>query len=247
MKVSLVVNRITEDIEENFTRIVNAINKYSDETDLFLFPEGAITGLINNDDPSHDLPIASPIPGRYTRILSHVAKERSVHIGIGMLERDGYKLYDSAILINSFGEIALHYRRITPTWHGKNADPKVYCEGTELKKVKTNLGTFAFLICGDLFDDSLIGKIRKLQIDYLLYPFSRCFKDGTYNQERWEDEKHEYIKRIKLAKSTTLMVNTLAHKALDGGSFGGAMIVSSSGEIIKEIPIGKEGILHAEI
>lgn len=247
MKVTLVVNNVTENIETNFRHIVNIIHKCAGGTDLVLFPEAAITGLINNDDPFHDLPLGSPIPGEFTDVLYEIAREREMHIGIGILERENNKLYDSAILITPTGEIVLKYRRMTSGWHGKKVDPRVYYEGNELKKARTTLGTFAFLICGDLFSDELIAQIEELRPDWILFPFARCFEDGIYDQKRWEEEKRKYIERVKLAGSITLMVNYFADKELDGGSFGGAMVVSPIGEIIAEMPIGKEGMLHVEI
>ncbi len=247
MKAALCIVRVTEDVEANFRHIVDAILECPDDTDLVLFPESSITGLINNDDPSHDLPIGQPIPGEYTHILSEIAIERNMHIGIGMLEREGKKLYDSAILITPGGDIALKYRRMTHGWHGKKADPKVYCKGNELKKARTTLGTFAFLICGDLFSDELIAQIQGSRPDWILFPFARCFEDGNYDQKRWEEERRYYIERVKLAGSTTLMVNYLAGKGSNCENFGGAMVVSPMGEIIAEMPIGKEGELYVEI
>lgn len=247
MKVILMVNHVTENVEANFRYIVNVIHKCADDVDLVLFPEAAITGLINNDDPFHDLVLGSPIPGEFTDVLCEIAREREIHVGIGILERKGNKLYDSAILITPGGKIALIYRRMTPGWHGKKADPRVYCQGNEIRKVRTTLGTFAFLICGDLFSDEAIAKIQELRPDWILFPFARCFADGIYDQKRWEEEKRIYVERVKLAGSTTLMVNYLADKELDGGSFGGAIVVSPIGEIVAEMPIGKEGMLYAEI
>ncbi|MCI2426125.1 hypothetical protein LM597_01735 [Candidatus Acetothermia bacterium] len=115
-------------------------------------------------------------------------------------------------------------------------------------KVSTVLGTFLFLICGDLFEDDLLTQVRKLQPDWLLVPFARCFDNGAYDQARWDrEEKFEYIERAKIAETSTFMVNYLADRELDGGSFGGAMAVSPTGEIIGSLPIGKAGILYVEV
>ena len=50
MKVALVVNQITEDIDSNLKSISKLIQQV-DSCDLVLLPEAAITGLINNDTP----------------------------------------------------------------------------------------------------------------------------------------------------------------------------------------------------
>lgn len=249
MKAALVVNRVTSDINANLASIINTASECADaEIDLIVYPEAAITGLINDDNVVHDLALGQSIPGPYTDALTKVTKEKSIYLATGILEREGKKLYDSAILLTPSGEIALKYRRINAQWYGKKADPNIYCQGSGLKKVNTPLGSFVFLICGDLFENDLIAQVRKLKPDWLLVPFSRCFDNGTYDQSRWDkEEKSEYIARVKLAGTTTFMVNYLADKDLDGGSFGGAMVVSANGEIVDEFPLGKKGILNVDL
>ena len=53
-------------------------------------------------------------------------------------------------------------------------------------------------------------------------------------------------KVAELAGVTTFMVNYISEKD-SGSSFGGAMVVSSTGEIVEEFPIGIEGILYVDL
>jgi len=248
MKSALVVNHITRDIECNLAAIINFIILAANaKAKLVLFPEAALTGLINSDEPECDLLLGQPIPGRITDYISKVTQEKRLYIGIGMLEREERRLYDSAILFNPEGEIILKYRRITSGWHGKNADPMVYCHGEDIPVAETSLGKFVFLICGDLFKDELINRVRELKPDYLLHPFARSFEDGSYNQQRWDnEEKIEYIKRARLTGATTLMTNYIADEDVDR-CFGGAMAVSPEGNITACLPIGKAGMLLADL
>ncbi|MCM8782707.1 MAG: hypothetical protein NC828_06660 [Candidatus Omnitrophica bacterium] len=62
-----------------------------------------------------------------------------------------------------------------------------------------------------------------------------------------EEREKKYVSRVKILKTTTLMVNYLASNEIDDGSFGGAMVVSHSGKIIAEMTIGKYGILEVDI
>jgi len=250
MKTALVVNRILPDIDANLAAILNMANEAADKgAELIVFPEAALTGLINNDDPAHDLPLGQAIPGPVTEALSELSREKRLWLAIGLLERDGDKLYDSAMLLTPDGEIGLRYRRIHPGWHGRNADPAIYCQGMALPKVDTPLGAFAFLICGDLFDDELVQRVRDLGLDWLLFPFAREFDDGSHCQERWErEEKPEYQQRVRLVGVTTLMTNYLAGKGLpDANNFGGAMVVSGDGTVIASFPLGKVGILVVDL
>lgn len=249
MKAALVVNRVLPDIDANLALILKMTNESADAgADLVLFPEAATTGLINNDDPCHDLPLGEMVPGPVTDLLAGLARERNIWLATGILERDGDRLYDSAVLLSPDGKLALKHRRITDQWHGRTADPHVYRQGTELSSVTTSLGIFAFLICGDLFDDELIRRVQDLRPDWLLVPFARCFDDGSCDQERWDrEERPIYIQRVKLTGSTTLMTNYFADGNLLGGGFGGAMVVSSDGTVLGSFPLGKVGILLVDL
>ena len=245
MRVALAVNQITEGIERNKKKVLEMICLSVDNrTELILFPEAAVTGLINNDDPVHDLRLGLPIPGKFTDSLCQLADRFNIHIGIGLLERESGKLFDTAVLIVPEKGIILKYRRITKGWHGKKADPEVYGHGDEIRVVKTRLGSFSFLICGDLFCDDLVQDVRRLGPDYLLFPFARSFEDGVIDQARWNrEEKFVYAKRVESVGVATVMVNSFG---IDG-SFGGAMVVAPSGEIRFELDIGKDGILFADL
>ena len=245
MRVALAVNQITGDIEGNKKDILEMVGLSVDNrTELILFPEAAVTGLINNDDPKHDLRLGLPIPGEFTNSLCQLADRCNIHIGIGLLERENGKLFDSAVLISPEKGVILKYRRITKGWHGKKADTSVYGHGDEIGLIRTEIGSFSFLICGDLFCDELGQDVRRLRPDYLLLPFARSFEEGVINQDRWhKEEKFVYAKRVESAGVTTLMVNSLG---IDG-SFGGAMIVDPSGEIRFELDVGKDDILFADL
>jgi N-carbamoylputrescine amidase len=246
VKAALVVNHVCPDVDANMRTILNMASQAADRgAELVLFPEAAPTGLINNDDPAHDLPFGQPIPGPVTESLAKLCRQRRLWLGMGLLERVDGKLYDSAVLLGPEGRIELKYQRIHPGWYDPEVHPGVYCRGTELNKAETPLGSFAFLICGDLFDDELVQRMQDLAPDWLLFPFARAFDDGSHEQARWdEQERPEYVQRIKLVGVTTLMVNYLASQDLpDGGSFGGAMVVSGGGTVLERFPLGQPGIL----
>ena len=244
MKIALSAIKIESDIDVNAYKIFNSIKTAAyKEANLILFPEASLTGLINNDNPEHDLDLGIEIPGMFTDLLEMLSKDLNIYIGIGLLERDENKLFDSAILIAPKRGIILKYRRISPGWHGQKANSSFYREGAGLSMVKTEFGNFMFLICGDLFDDEIVARVSKLKPDWLLYPFARSFEDGKNVVEKWENEKKYYTERVKMIGTTGLMVNYIA----DDGSFGGAMVVSPEGGIKAELPVGKEGILFAEL
>lgn len=245
----MAVTQVTEDVERNVREIPDAIAQASKAgADLVLFSEAAVTGLVNNDDPAHDLPLGQPIPGPVTARVAQVARDHSIYVGLGLLEREAQCLYDSAVLLDPEGRIVLKYRRISLGWRDRGSDPSVYREGDSIRRVDTALGSFAFLICGDLFEEALAERVRSMGIDYVLYPISRNYDSSIYDQERWDREtRAEYVARARLTGATVLLVNQLGAKEFDGGTFGGAMVVSPSGQILAELPLGRTGVLVANI
>ena len=246
MNAALLVPRVAADPAANLAALERKIAEAAAlGADIVVAPEAVLTGLINNDDPAHDLPLGQPIPGPATTALGVCCRRHRMWLAFGLLERDGDKLYDSAVLIDSEGSIRLKYRRNQPQWHGRNADPTVYREGDRIDAVTTPFGVMAFLICGDLFDDGILARFRALRADWLLFPFARCFPDGSADPERWDrEELPQYLARVRLAAAPALMVNYLASPTLPNDhSFGGAFHVSAQGQLLAALPLGEEGVL----
>lgn len=250
MKAGLVVNPVTTDIDSNLQTVISMTNEAVDRgSELVVFPEAALTGLIINGNPTHDIPLGEVIPGQVTEKLATLTHERGIYLAIGLLEVESGKLFDSAVLLGPEGNILLKYRRISKGWHSNNADPSVYCQGTDILLENIPSGSIAILICGDLFDDELVQRVRVLNPDLLLLPFARCFPDGSYSQEKWEEEEQScYVERVEMIGSTTLMTNYLAVEGLpDGNSFGGAMAVMNNGRIIDKLVLGQPGIMIVDM
>jgi predicted amidohydrolase len=250
MRAGLVVPRLLPDAAANLRTMERmAAEAVTCGASLILFPEAVLTGLIDNDDPAHEMPLGQTIPGPATDRLGAFCLRHGVWLGLGLIERQGSRLYDSAVLLRPDGSIALTYRRNRPQWHGKSADRNFYCEGSEIGMAKTPFGSAAFLVCGDLFDDQIVLRFRNLGADWLLFPFARSFSDGTVDQARWDmEELPEYLQRIRMTQTPALMVNYLANGSLhDDRSFGGAYVVSAQGEVVAQQPLGVEGILVVDM
>lgn len=243
MRAALVVNKVSVSLEDNLENIISYINKASDEkADLVLFPEAAVSGLNIIDEPNHDIDLGISIDGNMVKKLCETAKDRSINVAIGILEREENCLYDTAVLINRNGEIGLKYRRISKGWRDPKVD-SIYKEGNEIKAYETDIGKVCFLICGDLFDDNLVNEVKKLKADYLLFPFARSFVDRTYNKDKWyREELKEYLERVRMMNTRILAVNYL-----DDLCFGGAFTATNEGEIVKSFELGREGIMIVEL
>lgn len=240
------MHRVTVDREATLAGLWSLVEEAAQGgAELVLAAEAAPTGLVNCDEPASDLALGESVPGPFVDALASHSRRLGVYLGAGVLEREGDSLYDTAVLLDPQGHLVLKYRRITPGWHGRNADPNVYRHGSEVGTCPTPWGRTAFLLCGDLFSDRLVDEVRRQDVGCLLVPMARCFGDGRWDQERWDrEEEPQYIARAVRSGAATFIVNYLAGPDLDGwGSFGGALAVAPTGAVLGRLRVGTTGVL----
>lgn len=244
-RVALVSSLVTSDIERNFSAMADAVERaHAEGCQLVCFPECALTGLIDAEDYKTDVELAVKIPGNTTDEIGVLAKTHNIYIAAGILERDHERIYDSVVLFDNKGEIILKYRRINPQWHSPNAPKNLYMEGTIFNTASTSLGKIAFAICGDMFDDTVVAKVRRARPDYLIVPLARSFAD--YTQDWWDrEEKWAYVRQVAKIGITSFLVNSFESQA-KWPSFGGSLVVSSDGRIIAETQVGGSSFLVCE-
>src|ERR1035441_8830582 len=78
------------------------------KADLLNLPEAADWGWLYQQARRDAL----PIPGKYTDLLAALAKRHRMWVSAGCLERDGDKVYNSAVIIDRTGRIVLKHRKI---------------------------------------------------------------------------------------------------------------------------------------
>jgi predicted amidohydrolase len=162
MKAAIISNLVTTDFQANQSRMLKPAKvAVKRGAELVLFPEAAATGLVNTGVPTADFEIAEPVPGPRNGEWRSFALDNGVFIGAELLEIDADSIYDSALLFGPDGNLLLKYRRNDSGWHLPDDNPHVYREGTEIQIVKADFGKVAFLICRDLWNDEVVGKLKK--------------------------------------------------------------------------------------
>ncbi len=84
-----------------------------EKADLLNLPEAADWGWLYQQARRDAL----PIPGRYTDFLAGLAKQHRIWISAGCLERDGERVYNSAVILDRAGRIVLKHRKINTLEH----------------------------------------------------------------------------------------------------------------------------------
>jgi predicted amidohydrolase len=248
MRYAVAVPGITTNIQGNLEKVLAMMRQASSSgANIVLFPEAVLTALNISDDYIKDKQLALPLNAAPIKTIVDNATRYKIWTAFGFLELVGDIIYDSALLVDKDGAIALHYRRINPDWKEIDADPIKYKEGISLPTADTPFGKTVFLICGDLFEVTFPLAV-KAKPDLLLSPFARCFPpDVTEPQKQWDTaEWPDYAAQIKTVGAFTLMANYIAPKELNGGGFGGGYIVGRDGKLLKSLPLYEEGLIIYE-
>jgi len=89
---------------------------------------------------------AYPIPGGKTyESLAQSAVDNGVYVCAGIIEKDGDKVYNSAVIISPEGELLLKHRKINELKIGH----KYYALGENLNVCDTEYGRIGLMICAD--------------------------------------------------------------------------------------------------
>jgi predicted amidohydrolase len=202
---------------------------------LICLPECSFTGYLYAQEDF--IRFAETIPGATTEKIARLAHAHNANICFGMLESTAQGVYNSAVLLDRTGAICCVHRKIV--------EQPPFLNGICMTSTDTEFGRLGILVCGDLFDDKVVGMLDP-RLRLLIVPISRSFDGTSPDRARWEpEERPVYQDAVKKAGLPTLIVNTLEF-GTDEGSFGGEMIVHPDGSIMAESPHGTDEILMVD-
>jgi len=229
------IQGIDSDREGNFIRIENAVEEAKLQgAEIACFPETIILGWVN--------PIAHQeareIPGEDSDRLCNLAKKNNIFLCIGLAEKAGEKLYDSALLIDSKGNILLkHRKRNILDWLMKPSYTPAADES--IKVVDTRYGKIGILICADTFTfepwTNYLEKMAELEPDMVLVPYG-----WAKTAEHWPetgDELAEVVTKASMEIGApvigTNLVGMISNGPWTGWIYGGLSVAADeNGEII---------------
>lgn len=178
---------------------------------------------------------AQPIPGPYSDKLCVLAKELGVYICAGLTEKTADRIYNTAIFIDSSGEIILKYHKINLLV----VEHDYYAIGNRLGVVETPFGTIGINVCADNYIDSLeIGHtLARMGAQLILSPsswtvdYSIVESEDPYGQ-KWFKPFHTLASLYDL-----VIVSATSVGYIVGGPYEGKKSVGCS------LAIGKYGII----
>ncbi|MGD0077743.1 MAG: carbon-nitrogen hydrolase family protein [Sedimentisphaerales bacterium] len=220
---------IDGDREGNLIRIENAIiEAKSQNAELICFPQASILGWLNPEAYNQ----ANPIPGPDCDRLCEFAKKYKVHLCVGIEEKDGDNLYNSAILIDDAGQILLKHRQINVP-QGLMNPP--YTPGDDVGAIATKFGKIGLLVCSDTRRDDILDSFKTLKPALILVPYGYAEKEQNWPAHGKELEK--IVKNAANRTGTTViganLVGQLTNSPWGGRIYGGQSIaVDKTGQIL---------------
>jgi len=135
------------DVSGNLDRIVSWVRSAAGRgAELVVFPECAVNGY-RYESREEALEDAQAVPGPATDRLEAVAAETGTHVAVGIVERDGDRLYNCAVLVGPDGLVTKYRKTHIPF---QAVDRFVTPGDIPLHVVETPIGRIGMLICYDL-------------------------------------------------------------------------------------------------
>lgn len=211
--------------ERNMQRAEKYIEQAVQENvDIILLPETMDLGWTH---PSI-FEESETIPGKRSDFLCALARKHEVYICGGLTERDGEKIYNSAVFIDDQGQILLKYRKINLL---NNVEyPDYYSFGQSLQVVDTKWGKIGVNICADNYMDGLsIGHtLARMGAQLILSPSSWTVDFSI--SEGMDPYKEKWIKPYHILASyyNLVILGSTSVGYIVGGPYEGKKMIGCS-------------------
>jgi (R)-amidase len=164
MQVELAqITLIDSDVEHNTRKVIETIGRADRDggTKLIVFPETTLSGFPTRENVAE---VAQPIDGPALIAVRHAAKRAGISVAVGLAEREGSRFYNTTVLVDENGEIALRYRK-THLWA---TDVGVFTPGDRFATCVWNGITVGLLICYDIEFPETARAVASLDADLLI-------------------------------------------------------------------------------
>ncbi len=205
----------------------------SEGVDLLVLPEMAVTGYVFPDLDAVRA-VAEPQDGPTFTALSEVAARSGSWIVCGFPERDGDRVFNSALVIDPSGQRAFTYRKTLLY----SADlPWATPGDSGYRRFDTAHGSFGVGICMDLNDDRFVDWCAREAVDVVAMPTNWIDED----QDVWP----YWAMRLYPLKATLVAANTWGAEA--DTRFSGASAVLTRDRLLAGAPKRGDGFITATL
>ncbi|WP_031360144.1 carbon-nitrogen hydrolase family protein [Caballeronia sordidicola] len=151
------------DIGHNTRKVIDTIGRadLAGGTKLVVFPEATLSGFPTRENVAD---VAQSLDGPALTAVRDAARRAGVSVAVGLAEREGARFYNTTVLVDDNGEIALRYRK-THLWA---SDVGVFTPGDRFETCLWNGLTVGLLICYDIEFPETARAVAALDADLLI-------------------------------------------------------------------------------
>lgn len=189
--------------------------------EIVCLPESVVLGWVNPE--AHQR--AQPIPGEDSQRLCEMAARHKVFLCVGLDEKAGESLYDSALLIDDGGQILLKHRKIILL---SELMTPPYSAGRDVQVAETRFGRIGILICADTHEPAILARMAKLNPDLVLVPYGYAAPE-----EAWPEHGKELEHVVATAARTigapvvgTNLIGQITHGPWAGRTYAGHSVAA---------------------
>ena len=203
--------------------------------ELVAFPECCLTGYVFQDRAGLES-AAIPAAGAEVAVILAACKMASIHAVVGLFERDGERIYNTALLIGPEGVIGAHRKRHLPHLGGDRfADQP---GGIEPSVFETPVGKIGIAICYEIRFPEVIRTLVLSGAEIVVLPTN------------WPTASHilaDHFTPVRAAENFVYFLAANRNDVEDGTEFlGSSQIVDPVGRVM--VHAGKEtGLYFADI
>lgn len=118
--------------------------------------------------------VAEPVPGPSTEYFGRLAKQANLYLAVGLYERDGHLVYNTAALLGPDGELVGKYRKVCLP--RDEVGGGVMC-GDEYPVFPTRFGKVGMMVCYDGFFPEVSRGLANNGADVIAWPVWGCNPD----------------------------------------------------------------------
>jgi len=215
-----------------------------------VLPEAMLAGWTDSSCSA----LADEIPaGESCRFLARLAVMHRLFLCAGIVERDGDRVFNSAVLLGPDGGLLLHHRKI----HELEMGHSCYAHGDRLGVARTPLACFGVMICADAFAPGhVISRTLGLMgAEIILSPCAWAVPPEHNNAREpyghlWRESYVPVARDFGIWIAGVSNVGPITSGPWAGRKcIGSSMLVGPDGDVVVQGPYGEnaETILYAEI
>ncbi len=157
--------------DANVKELFHAIDEAAkSDCDLLVLPECSLAGWLSPSARAS----AEQIPGPLTHRFVEAARKHQMAIVAGLEERDGSRVYNSAVFIDRHGEILARHRKINELEIGL----EVYSRGTSLNVFSFEGRAVALDICADSWTPVITDALYEMGARVIFSPCAWAVETG---------------------------------------------------------------------